>query len=69
MAVTVYTKVACPYCARAMMELEEKGIEFEEVNLTMNRDRIPELIKLAGGRKVPVIVDDGKVTIGFNGAG
>jgi glutaredoxin 3 len=65
--VTIYTKTGCPYCAAALEDLKAKGIDVEEVNVTKDRDRISELVRVSGGRKVPVIVKDSKVTVGFNG--
>ena len=65
---TIYTKTGCPYCAAAKEDLQARGITYQEVNLSDEPQRIPELIKLSGGRIVPVIVDeDGKVTVGFGG--
>ena len=40
-----------------------------EINISDNPNKIGELVKLAGVRKVPVIVDNGRVTVGFNGGG
>ena len=64
---TIYTKTGCPYCAAALQDLKAKGIEFEEINVTNDRDRLPEMGKVSGGKKVPVILMDDKVTVGFNG--
>ena len=69
MAVTIYTKHGCPHCTRAKQSYAEKNIEFVEINLSDDPDKIEELVKIAGVRKVPVIVDQGKVTVGFNGGG
>lgn len=69
MAVTIYTKNGCPHCASAKMDLEKRGIKFEEVNVSANPGRIKEMMRLSGGRKVPVVVVDGKVTVGHNGGG
>jgi len=67
--VTIYTKTGCPYCAAARQYLEEQGISFREINVSQQPDKREELIKVSGGRQVPVIVDGNKVTIGFNGGG
>lgn len=69
LAVTIYTKVACPYCAAAKMSFEERNVEYTEINLTLDPDKIDEMVKLTGARKVPVIVEDGKVTVGWKGGG
>jgi len=68
-AVIIYTKAGCPYCKSAKESFKNQGVEFAEINVSENPDKIGELVKLAGIRKVPVIVDNGRVTVGFNGGG
>jgi glutaredoxin 3 len=68
--VIIYTKTGCPYCAAAKEYHVSKGVEFIEVNLSVESRRIPEIVKLTGKRIVPVIVeDDSKVTRGWQGGG
>ena len=58
MNVKVYTTHWCPYCPNAKRFLNEKNIEFEEINIEkegMNRE---DLEKITGGRTVPQIVID-----------
>jgi len=69
MAVTIYTKTGCPYCQAAKEAFRKQNIEFNEINVSEDQGKIDELVKVAGVRKVPVIIDDGKVTVGFNGGG
>jgi glutaredoxin 3 len=41
----------------------------EFVDVKADPSRMPEMLKHSnGGRKVPVIVQDGKVTIGYGGS-
>jgi glutaredoxin len=68
-AVIMYTKNGCPYCKAAKEDFSKRKIEFDEINVSEKPDRIQEMVKIAGIRKVPVIVDNGKVTVGFNGGG
>ena len=59
MEVKIYSTNWCPYCANAKRFLNEKNIEYEEINIEkegMNRE---DLEKLTGGRTVPQIVIDG----------
>ncbi len=67
MGITVYTKDGCPFCKAAKESFEKQGVAFTEINVSSNPAKIVELVRLAGVQKVPVIVDDGKVTVGFNG--
>lgn len=64
--VKIYTTSTCVYCRGAKEYFKEKGIEYEEVNLSENPDRVQELIQVSGQMGVPVILIDGKVIVGFN---
>jgi glutaredoxin 3 len=65
---TIYTKSGCPYCAGAKQYYGDKGIEFKEVSVPGNPAALEEMLKVNGGqRRVPTIVEDGKVEVGFNG--
>lgn len=66
--VIIFTKTGCPYCAAAKSHYKNSSIPFEERNVHLNKGWLDELLKYSGGqRKVPVIVDHGKVQVGFNG--
>ena len=65
----IYTKTGCPYCEGAKRHFTAQGIQFEEVNLSVHRERIQEIKQLTNNTMVPVIVDNGQVTVGFNGGG
>lgn len=68
--VVIYTKPGCPYCAGAMAHFQKKGVAFEEVSVPGNAAALDEMLKVNGGqRRVPTMVVDGKVTIGFEGGG
>lgn len=66
--VTIYTKPGCPYCAAAKEHYGKAGIKFMEIDVYAVKGAKEKAIKLAGGEAiVPVIVEDGKVTVGFGG--
>jgi glutaredoxin 3 len=68
MGVVLYTKTGCPYCAAKRKEFSDDRLPFTEVNVTEKPERIPELLKLTGGRRVvPVIVDGDRVSIAPDG--
>lgn len=59
--VEIYTKAFCPYCSRALVLLRAKGVEPEDIDITMDRDRRQEMIGRADGRTtVPQIFIDGQ---------
>ena len=48
--VTIYTKPGCPYCARALGLLREKGAEFTEIEAAYDPAKKQEMVQRAGGR-------------------
>ncbi len=54
--VEIYTTPICPYCHRAKRLLDQKGIDFIEIDIMMNPDRRSEMTRRADGRRtVPQI--------------
>ena len=59
--VEIYTKFLCPYCSRAKALLKGKGVEAEEIDITMGGPDRAAMLERAGGRTtVPQIFIDGK---------
>ena len=53
--VRVYTTLICPYCVRAKLLLRERGIAFEEIDVTMDQEARMWLVEKTGRRTVPQI--------------
>jgi glutaredoxin len=67
-AVILYTHPDCAFSAAAKMDYRKRKVAYEEVDLSKQEDRIPELLALTNGERVtPVIVEGGGITIGFKG--
>lgn len=67
--VKIYTTPACHYCHQAKDYLTEKGVEFDSVDVSQDKDALQEMRKITGGaRSVPVITVAGKVILGFDKA-
>ncbi len=59
--VEMYTKMFCPYCARAKRLLADKGVEVEEYDITLGGAKRDEMLSRASGRHtVPQIFIDGR---------
>lgn len=59
--VEMYTKRTCPYCIRARMLLERKGVAVSEITVDFGGEKKQEMIQRAGGRMtVPQIFIDGR---------
>lgn len=64
--VKIYTTPACPYCIKAKDYFKKRGVEYREYNVAQDREALQEMIKLSGGRSVPVIAAGDEVMIGFD---
>ena len=49
-SVTIYTKPFCPYCARALALLRDKGVEFTEIEAAFDPEKKKEMVQRSGGR-------------------
>jgi glutaredoxin len=65
-AVVIYGKEGCGYTQAARDDYAKRGIAAEYVNVQADAERMKELLRHTKGRRVvPVIVDDGRVQVGF----
>ena len=48
--IEVYTTPYCSYCAAAKTLLRRKGAEFSEIDVSMDPERMTEMVKRANGR-------------------
>mgnify|MGYP001942195468 CR=1 FL=1 len=65
--VTVYTSSTCPYCTLAKDYLKERGVEYEEKNISTSREAREELME-KGHTGVPVILIGEEEIVGFDKA-
>jgi glutaredoxin-like YruB-family protein len=64
--VKIYSTPTCPHC-RALKEfLDEKGIEYEDVNVAEDEKERNEMVEKSGQMGVPVVDIDGEVIVGFD---
>jgi glutaredoxin 3 len=65
--VRIYTTPTCTYCQKAKDFLTEKGIEYDAVDVTKDKDALAEMKRISGGaRSVPVISVCDQVLVGFD---
>ncbi|HVL67361.1 MAG TPA: UXX-star (seleno)protein family 1 [Vicinamibacterales bacterium] len=66
--VLIFGKEHCPYTDAARRDLESRGVTFEYVDVKKSRAEMERMLQYSGGqRRVPVIVEGARVTIGFGG--
>ena len=64
--VTVYTKVPCPYCLNAKRMLTNKGVTFQEVDLTDKFDEMQKMKDRYGWQTFPMILINDKLIGGYS---
>ena len=64
--VKVYSTQTCPYCEMVKDYLKEKGVEFEDVDVSQDQRAAQEMIKKSGQMGVPQTEINGRIIVGFN---
>lgn len=64
--VTVYTTPTCGWCHRVKAYLTEKGVSFEEKDVSRDREAAMEMIQKTNQMGVPVLVIGGAMIVGFD---
>lgn len=66
MNVKVYSTPTCPYCLMVKKYFDEKNVQYENLDVSQNRDAAAEMINKSGQRGVPVVDIDGNIIVGFD---
>lgn len=64
--VKVYSTPTCVYCVTLKEFFKEKGVEFEEVDVSLNEEAAREMIMKTGQMGVPVVEIGEEVIVGFD---
>jgi len=64
--VKVYSTSTCPYCSMAKEFLKKNNIQFENIDVGINRQASQEMIDKSGQMGVPVLDIDGEIIVGFD---
>jgi glutaredoxin 3 len=66
MNIKVYSTPTCPYCKMTKGYLDEKGVSYQDVDVSSDASGREEMIKKSGQMGVPVIDVDGRIVVGFD---
>ena len=58
--IEIYTKSWCPFCARAKDHLEQRGLSYQEIDVTTDSVKEREMVERTGRHTVPQIFIDGQ---------
>jgi glutaredoxin 3 len=66
--VVIFGKPGCPYTQAARDKYRDSGTPYEYVDVKKDPAALTRMLEFSKGRRcVPVIVDEGQVTVGFGG--
>lgn len=67
MKIKIYSTPTCPYCKAAKTFLKKEKIDFEDIDVSIDKKALEEMKEKTGGEiGVPVIDVDGEIMIGFD---
>lgn len=64
--IEVYSTNQCPWCVRAKSLLQAEGLNYEEIDVSSDQDRLLEMMQRSGQRTVPQIFIDDVAIGGFD---
>lgn len=64
--IRVYSTPNCPWCHVLKQFLNDNDIEFEDIDVSKDREVAMEMIEKSGQRGVPVIEIDSEMIVGFD---
>jgi len=63
--IRLFIKPYCGWCQRAIRWLDERGIDYERVDVIADESAYAEMIRLSGNELAPVIQVDGQILADF----
>ncbi len=64
--VKIYSTPSCHYCNIAKDFFMEKGVNYEEFNVSTDLEKRKEMVDKSGQMGVPVIDIEGEIVVGFD---
>ena len=64
--IEIYTTTYCPYCVRAKLLLDSKGVSYDEINFDSNPDQKLEIMNKHNWKTVPIIIINGELIGGYD---
>ena len=65
MKIRLFIKPYCGWCHQAQRWLDERGIQYETLDVIADAKAMAEMVKLSGQTLAPVIEVDGKILADF----
>ena len=65
MKIRLFIKPYCGWCHKAQRWLDERGIQYEKIDVIADEKAMAEMVKLSGQTFAPVIEVDGQILADF----
>jgi len=66
----LYSHPECDFSNMLKEEMDEEGVIYTEIDMSLHEDKWPEVEELTGGdRTTPVLIRNGEVEVGYHGIG
>ncbi|HEY3273555.1 MAG TPA: glutaredoxin domain-containing protein [Methanocella sp.] len=65
-SIRIFSQPTCPACNELKDYLKKKGVNFEDMDVTSNREALDEMIKVHKVRVTPLLLAGDKKIIGFD---
>ncbi|MFA6130756.1 MAG: glutaredoxin family protein [Patescibacteria group bacterium] len=66
MSLTLYSTPTCPWCIKTKELLQELGISYEEIDVSLDEEKSKEMLEKTGQIGVPVIISEKGTILGFD---
>jgi len=64
--IVVYGTQTCPYCVQLKEFLKNNGVDFEDIDISVDPEKGQEVAEKTGQIGIPVIDIDGRFIVGFD---
>ena len=64
--VKVYSINECPWCKKVKADLDQKGVDYQEINVEEDEQGFQAMLNLSKQRNVPVIEINNDFVVGFD---
>lgn len=64
--IKVYSTPTCPWCAKLKEFLKEKGVEFDDIDVSQDQDAAQRMMEKSGQMGVPQTEIKGRFIVGFD---
>jgi len=64
--IILYGVSGCPFCHKTREYFKNKGVNFEDIDVSESPEKAKEMVEKSGQMSVPVIDFKGEIIIGFD---